>query len=68
MPRRSASPRKTKACGQHKAYRSEYEAAQKAAWHPVSACDRCRRGLIWHLWHHGDHVHVGHSSVRAMSA
>ena len=54
-------------CDGHKQYRSEFEAAAAMAWHPVTACTRCRSGKVWHVFRCGDHVHVGHKSVQALA-
>lgn len=65
---RRGEPRRTKACGEHRPYRTEYEAQVKGAWHQGMPCGDCRRGRIWHIWSHDGHWHCGHSTVRAMAS
>ena len=56
-------------CGDHRPYRSEYEAQVKAAWHLGIPCRDCRVGRIWHVWRcpYGKHWHCGHATIRAMA-
>lgn len=64
---RRQTPLKTPECLGHRPYRSEYEAARSMPTHPYTTCDKCQRGRVWHVWRHGDHWHVGHASVEAMT-
>ena len=69
MARRSVRLTRTRACGAHLLYRSEYEATVRAAWHVGAVCTKCRAGRAWHIWQcpGQKHWHCGHASLRAMS-